>query len=508
MKSVNKKLLIFLPVFIGGILSIVANNVYVYRNDNVFNQFSTCDSTVISHKYHDAGVSLCNDRDTIPVEVIDSIVIRRIDIPVLRFTFPDHPELSWVKDKENYISAVLDIDGNGMTESADSLQLSVKGRGNSSWWFPKKPMRLKFSKKISICGFAKAKSYVLLADCVDPTLMHNATALWLAQQMGVDYVNSFMPCHVYVNGKYAGAYLLTEKISINKASVDIDDSKGVLIEMSNEYDEEYKFHSALYEMPVMIKDPDLSEIAAEYPDYLAGFSMSEEPKEPEGAEGMEEPEEAEEAEETEDDGGEEVTAEDILRAWEYDFNQAESKAALLEGAEAFDMLSFVNYMLVNDLVLNNEIGHPKSCYIYKEGLGLEYKYKFGPVWDFDLSFNAVAKNGTQEVNIPYDGYLWLNPLFEKLVNSPEFMPLFQERWQYFMDEVYPSLFEWMDSYNAMIEPLAKMNAMRWPQPHSNQWITAKYNTYDNKTRLAEIKNWLHKRIRHIYKATREGVFSK
>ncbi|MDE6810747.1 MAG: hypothetical protein K2J15_00180 [Muribaculaceae bacterium] len=98
----------------------------------------------------------------LPISAVDSCMVHKNDIPVLRFDFPDYPQASTVWDKEKYISAVLNIEGNGFCEDLSDLSLSVKGRGNSTWLMPKKPIRLKFSKKTSVCGLKKAKSYVLL----------------------------------------------------------------------------------------------------------------------------------------------------------------------------------------------------------------------------------------------------------------------------------------------------------------------------------------------------------
>lgn len=79
------------------------------------------------------------------------------NVPALYITIPDFPELEDLTDKETYLNAVLKVDGNGWFEDLDSAPVLIKGRGNSTWGYPKKPYRLKFDKKISICGFDKSK---------------------------------------------------------------------------------------------------------------------------------------------------------------------------------------------------------------------------------------------------------------------------------------------------------------------------------------------------------------
>ncbi|MDE6497482.1 MAG: CotH kinase family protein [Muribaculaceae bacterium] len=448
--------------------AVQARNVYVYRNDGKFDHRSTDNEILLTHSLSAADSLLMLDGDAVPLGAVDSIVVRHTDVPVLRFTFPDNPDATWVTDKENYIAATLDIEGNGMAESQNGLSLSVKGRGNSSWSFPKKPMRLKFGSKTSICGFTKAKSYVLLADFLDPSLMRNAAALWIARRMGVKYSNSFMPCHVYVNDRYAGAYLLTEKIGINKASVDIDEDTGVLIEMSTEYDEPYKFRSAIYNLPVMIKDPDFAELEEDNPDG--------------------------------------PTAAERLAIWQEDFNNAEAEAVKLYAAEYFDMQSFVDYITVYDIALNNEIGHPKSCYIYKEAPGKEHKYKFGPIWDFDIAFNTVMIFDGEKVAWDPEGTLWVSTLIKDLTQCSEFMPLFEERFNYFEHEIYPEFLEWFDSYARTIEPLARMNGLRWLEPYNDGCFCREESSFDNVKQTAALKAWIEKRVAHIRALLDQGRF--
>ena len=55
------------------------------------------------------------------------------------------------------IPAGLTVEANGNTE------ITIKGRGNSTWNQPKRPYAIKFSKKQSVCGMPKGKRWVLIA---------------------------------------------------------------------------------------------------------------------------------------------------------------------------------------------------------------------------------------------------------------------------------------------------------------------------------------------------------
>lgn len=431
-------------------------HIFVYRNDANFNHFRH----KIGIRATSGPFELTGGDTSVPLEVIDSCTVRTADIPMLRFTLPDYPDAETVWDKELYINAGLDIEGNGTVNDAQNLQVSIKGRGNSTWNMPKKPIRLKFDKKTSICGFAPAKSYVLLANYVDPTLMRNAVALWLARRLGVPYANHAQPCHVCINGNYQGAYLLTEKVGINSASVDIDQQTGMLFELSVEYDEPYKFRSEINKLPVMVKGSD--------------FALTD-PDNPYGA-----------------------TPEERLEKWAADFNEAERLAENSRGAEAFDVESAVNYMLLFDIIGNNEIGFPRSFFIHKKALGSSEPYYLGPAWDFDVScnFSSPDGNGGFKESVA-DRDLWWNSLCGALLADPVIAERYAERTREFIDEIYPELKLFIADYSRLIEPSARENGVRWPASHVYQGWAYVQSSFDTSSRVSALRQWLDARVKYL-----------
>lgn len=112
---------------------------------------------------------------------------------------------------------------------------------------------------------AKAKTFALIANYIDPSLMRNPVALWTAQQLELPFSNHSVPVNVYLNGHYKGAYMMTEKIGIGGGSVDIDETTGMLFELDSNFDEDFKFNyyfpnNYSKTLPVMVKDPDLTEV--------------------------------------------------------------------------------------------------------------------------------------------------------------------------------------------------------------------------------------------------------
>lgn len=447
-----KSLLLTIALLAAGLLSMHAQGIGVYLGDGGYHflRFGARPLRLT----HTEGNLLCPD-GTIPLADIDSCKVHATDIPTLHFTFPEHPDYKWVVDKENYIPATLDIEGGGRYPDLFGLSLQVKGRGNSSWRFPKKPMRLKFNKKTSLFGLAKAKSYVLLADYIDPSMMHNAAAHWLAREIEAPYACHTVPCHVYVNGRYAGAYTLTEKIGIGSASVDIDETKGVLLEISTEYDEPYKFRSPIYDLPVMFKDPDFDELHEDSP--WLGLPL------------------------------------EHMERWKADFSKAEDLGRKKRGGEAYDLESLAKYFLVCNIAANNEIGFPKSVYLSKTHLGTGPKYTFGPLWDFDYAFDVAFPSEGEIQTADPECQLWVTTWMAALLRLPEFEQLYFAEFDRFYAEIYPRMREWLINYAAMIEPSARLDGQRWSEEYELSWVWRE-SAFDRDKHLASLLDWLDRRV--------------
>ena len=123
----------------------------------------------------------------------------------------------------------------------------IKVRGNGTAQYDKKPYRIKFAKKQTMFGLnddLRAKSWVLLAEYTDRTMLKNATAFSLARKiLGEDgyYVSDCMFVEVYLNDEYNGLYLLAEQQQVNEGRIEVAKSSeknpttktGYLVEMDN-----------------------------------------------------------------------------------------------------------------------------------------------------------------------------------------------------------------------------------------------------------------------------------
>ncbi len=354
-----------------------------------------------------------------------------------------------ITSKEDYLRAYLVVDGMGMYENfIDSIK--IRGRGNTTWGKPKKPYKIKLDSKESILGLKKEKKWVLLANYIDPTHLMNMVAFKVGQLLDMPYTNHGIAVNVTVNGEYMGIYTFTEQVEVKKNRVNVDKKKGVLLELDKYFDEEFKFKSNYFNLPVMVKDPNLED------------------EKPEDQEKM--------------------------------FNQIKADFTALEEAlvssefpnnnykELIDVESVIKFLIVYGITDNRELNHPKSTYMHKDKKG---KYFMGPIWDFDW---AYGYEGTYKHFLNYDVPLLLDygssytgtPFFKRFLEDPENKKLYKETWKKFKMQDFPKLLKYIDTMVENIEEYQPRDYQVWQKGTRN---------YTNK--IEEFKQWLTNRANFI-----------
>ena len=351
-------------------------------------------------------------------------------------------------NKERYLDAKISITGFGMYDDfVDSVQ--IKGRGNSTWGYAKKPYRLKFASKVKPFGLTKGKSWVLLANAQSGALMANAIAMKVGQLIDVPYTNHIIPVELYINGEYKGSYMFTEHIGLSNNSVDEDEDLGYILELDSYYDEDFKFRSDKYYLPVNIKDPDL-------------FDYNEEVREAK------------------------------FNAIQEDFARFEDALYYNNGelGKYLDLDVAARFIFVNELVLNKELCHPKSTYLWKADLySPESKIMFGPLWDFDWAFGY--ENTGSYFNIDYKLQLLSmgghgKDFFQALMNNEEFLAHYYKVWKEFIDAKHiKEVKEYISDYYSFVETSFENNYTLWGD--GNEYGTS----------IKKMQNWMQKRHDHI-----------
>ena len=163
-----------------------------------------------------------------------------------------------IVSKEDYINCTLIyVDGEQTTRYENT---QIRGRGNSSWWSSeKKPYRIKFEKKQELLGsgFAKAKSWTLLANHGDKTMIRNALTYDLGRFLGMKFCPAAKFTDLYLNGEYRGTFQISDQVQVHKKRVDISEEDGWFLEVVNENSkEEPLITSTRYGIMYNIKNPE------------------------------------------------------------------------------------------------------------------------------------------------------------------------------------------------------------------------------------------------------------
>lgn len=148
--------------------------------------------------------------------------IKETGIPIVEINVSDGTDID---SKNEWKKASFSIMGEFCGEDDIIIdEIQIKGRGNSSWDYAKKPYSIKFSSKEKILGMPKSKRWVLIANYSDKTLLRNFFVSKLGNNLYDTVWNpSFKSVNLILNGKYRGVYILGEAIRIDSTRVNIDD---------------------------------------------------------------------------------------------------------------------------------------------------------------------------------------------------------------------------------------------------------------------------------------------
>ena len=328
---------------------------------------------------------------------------------------------------------------------------------------PKKSFAVKLDSKSGVLDMPAHKRWVLLANWKDRTLMRNEVAFSVAQAFKKVYPNDGMAWnpsgqHVELvyNGVHVGTYYLCEQIKIDGNRLDINDAYdkddtysgnaedyGILMESDDGYDETWQFTTRC-RIPFLFKD----------------------------------------------DGNEQLKtyAKNLVQGIETNLNGKKFS----EAYKTMDLTSFVDFLLVQDLMMNSELKHPKSCYSYIND-GMLYA---GPVWDFDwntlpvsssysedsYSFSkSIVSKGTwsyqsRDQSSPSSSdknYIW----YPRLMSDSQFMTVAKQRWAAVQGELN-NVLSHIDEVKAQISKSVAENEKMWPvDSGSGSWGTKRYSTY-------------------------------
>lgn len=135
------------------------------------------------------------------------------------------------QDKSNHEGCSLLVieDRGDISYRCDGFGCTIKGRGNTTWKKEKKPYLIKLPKKSGFLGMKSAKKWVFLANALDETNLRNKIVYDFARRLDFGFVPDSRFADVYINGRYNGLYLITEKVECAKNRLFVADSDSLFL---------------------------------------------------------------------------------------------------------------------------------------------------------------------------------------------------------------------------------------------------------------------------------------
>ncbi len=118
--------------------------------------------------------------------------------------------------------------------SVSNGKCEIRGRGNTTWSGVKKPYNINCQRDVSLFGMDAQQKWCLLANCFDGSELKNWFALNLAKGINMSVYCDCEFVNLYLNGEYAGLYLLAQSIDISGGNIPVTDL-GKLNNRINKY---------------------------------------------------------------------------------------------------------------------------------------------------------------------------------------------------------------------------------------------------------------------------------
>ena len=339
----------------------------------------------------------------------------------------------------------------------------------------------------------RSRTWLLISNHHDVSLLRNRIVYDMANYVGMAYTPECEFADLYMNGKYMGSYLLTEKIQVGDGRVEIDDLKKATEQLNDEPLSSYKMHGReisngggkYYDIP---NDPD--DITG---GYLFCLEYSQRYSEMKSA--------------VVTDRGLVFEVRSPSRLSKAQYKYLSSKVQSLENAlfahdgvdpetgkrwdELCDKDSMVLKFILEELSCNYDANYA-SQYFYKPADDVSDKIFAGPVWDYDNTF-ALGRQRTSDHEYPTGKEFYAakqkgNYWWPACYKHTSFQKAVKETWK---EKVRPALevllgkrtdptgkLQSVQSYIRTLTASAAMNMVRWPMSdtegkgpyHGDTWL--------------------------------------
>ncbi len=434
-----------------GSVTEISNGTIDEENKKITNNFATNDT-----------INIVANNKTYVVKVLQS------DLPSMSISLKDV-----TLNQINSGSKDTKYKGNSLTLTSSDYNLEdtdveIKGRGNFTWALPKKCYQLKLSSKQNIFGMGKSKTWILIANYADNSLMRNKLIYDLADEIGLEYSIKSKWVDVWIDGVYEGNFLLTEKVQVGDNRVELQTNDGLIAELDNNYyaSETTYFSTKRTGTHFVLKDS----IADDEDTYNSvakkAFSSFENYVN---------------------------EFESILYSDNINWNKLSSM---------IDVASFVKYYFIQELSEDPD-GCRSSFFIYKDGEN--DIMHIGPVWDYDSSLGSyVPTNLGGNTQIDYTKNIqkymtYSNDWYTQLLKIPEFRKLLNQTYENTIKQAFSTINSKINTYESSLQQSSKMNFIRW----QNLGKQSAFGVDGHKTKdtyheeVQYLSNWVSNRVQYM-----------
>lgn len=463
-KSINPNLTSDLVLNFDGVDTFIGSLNYRTAIENLVATFETVGGTVTVQNVPQISGETENDFNQVVTYTVfnsDGTNPRNYYIDITYFT--GLPVISIqtngvpIDSKENYLVGTVSIQGAREFENLEEQPMSIRGRGNSTWFGPpKKPYQLKFSDKTAILGMPKDKRWVFLAEYSDKSLLRNKISLELGAMSVLEYTPKGEFSELFINDEYNGTYLVVQKVEVKSNRLDLPDN-GYLVEI----DQNYRLGADdVFFQPTIFTQNYLENVFAVKAPALEFGS-------PELA-----------------------LIEEHINVFEAVLFGDDFKNPTTGYRAYIDLPSFVDWYLIQEIAKSVDAKWYSSIYFnYVPG----EKIKMGPLWDFDLSYGNVDYADSR-----YSEGFWIkdNPWYARLFQDPYFENLVKERFLYFYNNT-DLLLGNLDSHENYLDLAQEKNYQKWQTLGTYVWPNPVFfDTHAEE--VTHLKLWISNRMSWLY----------
>lgn len=303
---------------------------------------------------------------------------------------------------------------------------SVSGRGNATWTHEKKPYSLKLTAEADLLGMGSAQKWILLANAADRSNLRNMIVYDFAEAIGLPYTPECEWVDLYLNGEYAGLYLLCERNEIHSQRVDLEESSSFLVSQELEW---------------RLKNQGYPYISTESGAYLRIHYSA-------------------------------FNSTSLLEIWQ----SAENAIFAEDGidpitrkswTELIDPESWAEKYLIEEVFGNLDAGNVSQYFYYDKSRASEKIYA-GPIWDYDMAIGNPITEQQYEPNTFYantsEATSWFSSLYQKEEFFSRVTKLYQTVFRPLLENLLNNK---LDQYVTYISQAAKLNQVRWSTPDTD-----------------------------------------